>query len=142
MHQDSLSVNSSTSSCGYQTAPSRSPSNGSISEKVAEDKDSDKEYSGTVVEKMPNNSVGNVNGGGVTGDSSICIDQHLKMLDNHVLMVTPPQDLSSVDSLKWVGSIQESITSHLSTILLSGNDEQVSLCVVVQSARLNNSDGG
>ncbi len=111
---DSVSVNSSVSSCGYQTALSRSPSNGSVSDGNKESS-YDKPCSLSLSRDVPSRE----------GRIGIPVNQHVKMLESHIVVVTPPQE-SSTDSLKWVGSIQESITSHLSTILSSGNDEQVS----------------
>ena len=115
---DSVSVNSSVSSCGYQTALSRSPSNGSVSEERDGNKESshDKPCSLSLSRDVPSREEGKM---------GTPMNQHIKMLESHIVVVTPPQE-SSTDSLKWVGSIQESITSHLSTILSSGNDEQVS----------------
>ncbi len=107
------------SSCGYHTALSRSTSNNSsITEKVADNCSEDNNEQ--IIERTLTDSE-------EKPDIALCDNNNVKMLDNHIVVVTPPQD----ESLKWAGSLQESITSHLSTILLSADHEQVYTIIII-----------
>ena len=103
-------MNSSVSSCGYHTALSRTPSNGSISEKETEETKEDSNDEEDEEDKL---------------EVAAEIEEFSRPATDPVtLIVTPPQD-GPKESLKWAESLQNSIAPYLTTILLSGNDEQV-----------------
>lgn len=129
---DSVSVNSSGSSGGYYTALSRSPSMGSSGgkgddeylkrESSIETKGIEKENTTRQTETIKESDVSESN---IDDNklSDIKVDPSA-LTHKHIVVVTPPQE-SIKDSLKLAESLQTSVTFHLSTILLSGDEEQI-----------------
>ena len=120
---DSVSVHSSNSS--YHSAHSRTPSPESC--ETVQTNIISKNITGQPVQANNGISIINDEDNQLTNFSS-----SLK----HLVVVTPPEEFT-LDVQGWVESLQTSIMSHLSTILLSENEGQVIgsaqvLCEVVR----------
>ena len=138
---DSVSVHSSNSS--YHSAHSRTPSPESCgtvlfteSPEVSETENAETTNQTNIISKNITGQPVQVNNGiSIINDEDNQLTNFSSSL-KHLVVVTPPEDLT-LDLQGWVESLQTSIMSHLSTILLSENEGQVIgsaqvLCEVVR----------
>lgn len=134
---DSVSVHSSNSS--YHSARSRTPSPEScgtvLFTESLEVSETDENAENTNQANITRKPVQTNNGISITNDDDNQLSNFSSSL-KHLVVVTPPEDLT-LDVQGWVESLQTSIMSHLSTILLSENEGQVIgsaqvLCEVVR----------
>lgn len=133
---DSVSVHSSNSS--YHSARSRTPSPEScgtvLFEESLEASETDENAETTnqaniVSKNITQEPVQTNNEISITNDEDNQFTNYSSTL-KHLVVVTPPEDLT-LDVQGWVESLQTSIMSHLSTMLLSENE-----CQVIGSAQV------